>query len=102
MRHPKKVTSDDGKARALMKWTPTVRGTEDSFQGLVFKLANEKFKRLTGSCPGVADSFSHNLSFKLGTDCLPYPTHRSGRARNANRSCRSANFQSRTGVMGGD
>ena len=80
MRRPKKVTAEDGK----------VRDAEESFQGFVFRLSNENqlipwlrqvlarirhengvFKRLTGSCPGVADSFSHRLSSKLGADCLP-------------------------------
>jgi hypothetical protein len=81
MRRPRKVTSDDGE----------IKDAEESFQGLVFRLRNENqlipwlrelfarirhengvFKRLTGSCPGVADSFSHRLSTKLTDGSLPY------------------------------
>lgn len=80
MRRPKRISSEDGK----------VKDVEEAFQGLVFRLNNENqlipwlreilarirhengvFKRLTGSCPGVADSFSHRLSSKLATDSLP-------------------------------
>jgi hypothetical protein len=32
---------------------------------------NGVFKRLTGGCPGIADSFSHRLSSKLAADSLP-------------------------------
>lgn len=80
MRRPKKVSTEDGE----------VKDAEESFQGLVFRLTRENqlipwlrqllarirhengvFKRLTGSCPGIADSFSHRLSSKLPGDCLP-------------------------------
>lgn len=80
MRRPRKVASEDG----------TIKDMEEAFQGLVFRLNNENqlipwlretlarirhengvFKRLTGSCPGIADSFSHRLSSKLATDSLP-------------------------------
>lgn len=80
MRRPRKVASEDGK----------IKDAEEAFQGLVFRLNNENqlvpwlreilarirhengvFKRLTGSCPGIADSFSHRLSSKLATDSLP-------------------------------
>lgn len=81
MRRPKKISSEDGE----------VKDAEEPFQGLVFQLTNENqlipwlrellarirhengvFKRLTGSCPGTADSFSHRLSSNLAADCLPY------------------------------
>jgi hypothetical protein len=80
MRRPKKIASEDG----------TIKDTEEAFQGLVFRLQNDNqlipwlrelmarirhekgvFKRLTGSCPGVAYSFSHRFSSKLGEDSLP-------------------------------
>lgn len=80
MRRPKKTTSEDGK----------IKDIEEAFQGLVFRLNNENqlipwlreilarirhengvFKRLTGSCPGIAESFSHRLSSKLSADTLP-------------------------------
>ncbi|MDM5180804.1 hypothetical protein PO883_26835 [Massilia sp. DJPM01] len=80
MRKPRKITTDDGE----------VKEAEESFQGLVFRLQNENqlvpwlrellarirhedgvFKRLTGSCPGTADSFSHRHSKKLSPGCLP-------------------------------
>jgi len=80
MRRPKKVSTEDGK----------VKDAEEPFQGLVFRLTNENqlipwlrqllaqirhengvFKRLTGACPGVAESFSHRPSSKLGPDRLP-------------------------------
>lgn len=78
MRKPRKVTTDDGE----------VREAEESFQGLIFRLQNEDqlipwlrellsqirheqgvFKRLTGNCPGIADSFSHRRSNKLSPGC---------------------------------
>ena len=81
MRRPRKVTSDDG----------GTKDTEEAFQGLVFRLRNENqlipwlrellarirhengvFKRLTGSCPGMADSFSHRLSSKSTDGALQY------------------------------
>lgn len=74
------MASEDGK----------IKDVEEAFQGLVFRLNNENqlipwlreilarirhengvFKRLTGSCPGIADSFSHRLSSKLANDSLP-------------------------------
>ncbi|MBC3877394.1 hypothetical protein H8K38_06215 [Undibacterium sp. FT79W] len=80
MRRPKKITADDGE----------LKDAEESFQGLIFRLTHENqlipwlreilsrirhengvFKRLTGSCPGIADSFSHRLSSNLASDCLP-------------------------------
>jgi hypothetical protein len=79
MRRPKKISTEDG----------AVKDTEEAFQGLVFRLLNENqlipwlrelmarirhekgvFKRLTGSCPGIAHSFSHRPSSK-GGDTLP-------------------------------
>lgn len=81
MRRPKKVSTEEGE----------VKDAEEPFQGLVFRLTNENqlmpwlrellarirhengvFKRLTGSCPGIAASFSHRLSSNLAADCLPY------------------------------
>lgn len=81
MRRPRKVTAEDG----------GIKDTEEAFQGLVFRLrhenqlipwlrellakiryANGVFKRLTGSCPGIADSFSHRLSTKSTDGALPY------------------------------
>lgn len=80
MRRPKKISTDDGR----------IKDAEESFQGLVFKLNSENhltpwlrqvlaqirhengvFKRLTASCPGNADSFSHRLSSKLPDGWLP-------------------------------
>ena len=68
----------------------TGHGRPEYRQGLVFRLNNENqlitwlreilarirhengvFKRLTGSCPGIAESFSHRLSSKLPADTLP-------------------------------
>lgn len=83
MRRPQKITSEDGK----------IKDIEEAFQGLVFRLDNENqlipwlrgilarirykngvFKRLTGSCPGIAVSFSHRLSSKLSADTPPVRT----------------------------
>jgi len=80
MRRPKKILTDDGK----------IKDAEEAFQGMVFRLHSENqlipwlrevmnrirhengvFKRLTGSCPGTADSFSHRLSSQLPAGCLP-------------------------------
>ncbi|MES2024320.1 MAG: hypothetical protein V4448_02065 [Pseudomonadota bacterium] len=80
MRKPRKITTDDGE----------VKEAEESFQGLVFRLQNEDqlipwlrellarirhedgvFKRLTGCCPGMADSFSHRSSKKIPAGSLP-------------------------------
>lgn len=80
MRKPKKVATEDGE----------LKDAEESFQGLVFRLQDDKslvpwlrelmakiryetgvFKRLTGRCPGIAESFSHRLSSKLALDRLP-------------------------------
>lgn len=80
MRRPRKISTEDGK----------IKDAEEPFQGLVFRLNNENqlipwlrqvlaqirhengvFKRLTGSCPGNADSFSHRFSSKLSGDALP-------------------------------
>lgn len=80
MRRPRKVSADDG----------TVKESEEPFQGLVFRLEDEKLlvpwlrevasrvrhekgvvKRLTSACPGVADSFSHRLPSKLEAYRLP-------------------------------
>ena len=79
-RRPRKISTEDG----------TTKDAEEAFQGLVFRLNNENelkpwlryvaaqirhengvFKRLTGSCPGIADSFSHRLSSKTGADSRP-------------------------------
>jgi hypothetical protein len=79
-RRPRKISTEDG----------TTKDAEEAFQGLVFRLNNENelkpwlrhlvaqirhengvFKRLTGSCPGIADSFSHRLSSKITADSQP-------------------------------
>lgn len=79
-RRPRKISTENG----------TTKDAEEAFQGLVFRLNNENelkpwlrhllaqirhengvFKRLTGSCPGIADSFSHRLSSKIDADRLP-------------------------------
>jgi len=81
MLRPRKVVSEDG----------GIKDAEEAFQGLVFRLSNESqlipwlrellariryengvFKRLTGSYPGMADSFSHRLSSKSMDGVLPY------------------------------
>lgn len=80
MRRPRKISTEDGK----------IKDAEEPFQGLVFRLNNENqlipwlrqvmarirhengvFKRLTGSCPGIAHSFSHRFSSKIDGDSLP-------------------------------
>ncbi|MGK5038449.1 hypothetical protein ACQ4WN_24825 [Janthinobacterium sp. LB3P118] len=79
-RRPRKISAEDG----------TTKDAEEAFQGLVFRLNNENelkpwlryvaaqirhengvFKRLTASCPGIADSFSHRLSSKITADSQP-------------------------------